>query len=133
MSRAGSGMGVRGGALVVACVCACLWLCGRVGGVRLRVCRVCKQSYEAGSNGPRSCRFHRGRWVGAEVSKHLGSRSGDQRAGTGLAVFWDCCEEESLDGPGCMVGFHRSYDVEDDDERAYLLNKALGGGADVEP
>lgn len=85
------------------------------------LCRRCKQAFNPLENTAVSCRYHRGRWIGAELSKHLGTRSGgpDQ----GLALFWDCCDEESFDGPGCMRGKHISYDQEEDalaKERLFL-------------
>lgn len=58
----------------------------------LRVCRVCKQTYTAATNGPRACRYHSGRWMGAENSKHYGG--GPASASTpyprGVSHFWDC-------------------------------------------
>ena len=96
-----------------------------VNAAKLRVCRVCKQQFDPISNGPKSCRFHRGRWIGAEVSKHLGTKSGNKNTGTGLTVFWDCCDEESADGLGCVFSFHKSYDEEEDDEQPFLLNKRV--------
>ncbi|CAM9548903.1 unnamed protein product [Choristocarpus tenellus] len=79
-----------------------------------RTCRECKSTYLDEENFSTSCRFHKGRWMGAERSKHYGTRSGGRLLG--LESFWDCCGATSADAPGCMTGRHRSYDdVEDVD------------------
>jgi hypothetical protein len=52
-----------------------------------------------------------GRWIGAENSKHAGTRSGGEDKG--LSLFWDCCDELDPNGPGCAYGFHKSYDEEE--------------------
>jgi hypothetical protein len=54
--------------------------------------------------------FHEGRWMGAENSKHMGTRSGGRDSG--LSLFWDCCDEETPNGPGCRLARHKSYDDE---------------------
>lgn len=59
-----------------------------------------------------TCRYHKGRWIGAEMSKHYGVQSGGNM--TGLALFWDCCDAEDIGSPGCVLGVHKSYDDEDD-------------------
>jgi hypothetical protein len=53
-------------------------------------------------------RFHPGRWMGAENAKHHGTRSGGVH--TGLSRFYDCCDAEHVDDPGCATGFHTPYD-----------------------
>ena len=73
-----------------------------------RVCRVCKKQYNQLESDETSCRFHKGRWLGAENSKHMGTRSGGTHVG--LSLFWDCCDEECESGPGCCFGRHKSYD-----------------------
>ena len=73
-----------------------------------RVCRVCKKQYNILESNDTSCRYHKGRWLGAENSKHMGTRSGGTHVG--LSLFWDCCEEECESGPGCCFGPHKSYD-----------------------
>jgi hypothetical protein len=90
--------------------------------VQLKVCRRCKLSFDPSKNGPEACSFHRGRWIGAEISKHLGGRSGSA-GNTGLSVFWDCCDAEVYDAPGCMTGRHLSYDEEESLEERVMLNK----------
>ena len=73
-----------------------------------KVCRICKTEYNPLESNVNSCRFHKGRWMGAENSKHMGTRSGGSNVG--LSLFWDCCDEESETGPGCCCGPHKSYD-----------------------
>lgn len=74
-----------------------------------RVCRVCKKQYNQQlESNDTSCRYHKGRWLGAENSKHMGTRSGGRHIG--LSLFWDCCDEECESGPGCCFGPHKSYD-----------------------
>ena len=91
-----------------------------------KVCRRCKQSFDPQTNNPRACQFHKGRWIGAEVSKHLGGRSGSD-GHTGLTVFWDCCDAETYESPGCMTGRHLSFDEEETWADRYMLNRgALG-------
>ena len=60
-----------------------------------RTCKVCKSSFAPEENFDTSCRFHRGRWIGAENSKHLGKRSGSKE-NIGISFFWDCCDEGIL-------------------------------------
>ncbi|CAM9668038.1 unnamed protein product [Chrysoparadoxa australica] len=74
-----------------------------------KTCRICKRSYQESSNGPDACHFHKGRWMGAENSKHMGLRSGGKNA-MGVSYFWDCCDGTDPNSPGCMKGFHQSYD-----------------------
>jgi len=76
----------------------------------ISVCKVCKKAFNPLENSQNSCQYHKGRWMGAENSKHMGTRSGGQHLG--LSLFWDCCEEERRDGPGCCRGMHMSYDCE---------------------
>lgn len=83
-----------------------------------KVCKVCKQNFLENQNSQTSCKFHAGRWMGAENSKHLGTKSGG--ANTGLSLFWDCCQEESSSGQGCVSGRHKTYD-EDDTSNSYML------------
>ena len=83
-----------------------------------KVCRVCKLSYTDVENTSVSCKFHRGRWSGAENSKHMGTKSGGPN--TGLTVFWDCCGEEKATGLGCITGKHKSYD-DDESPNSFLL------------
>lgn len=76
--------------------------------LNLKVCKICKASFDPAKNSEKSCRFHSGRWMGAENSKHLGTRSGGKNVG--LSLFWDCCDQEKYDGLGCQFGKHLSYD-----------------------
>lgn len=85
------------------------------------VCRRCKQRFEIDKNTPSSCSYHKGRFIGAENSKHYGTKSGGDDQG--LSIFWDCCDQTTRDGPGCMTGRHMSYDEEEED--SFLLNKNL--------
>lgn len=82
-----------------------------------RLCRVCKQQYSSAMVD--SCRYHSGRWMGAENSKHHGSRSGG--GDTGLSLFWDCCDGDGPDAPGCCIGRHRSY--EDSDDSVFVIRR----------
>ena len=88
---------------------------------RSAICRRCKQRFELQWNTDSSCSFHKGRFIGAENSKHYGTKSGE--GDRGLSVFWDCCDQNTRDGPGCMKGKHLSYDEEDED--SFMLNKEL--------
>ena len=83
----------------------------------LKTCRRCKLPFADADNTKTSCKYHKGRWLGAENSKHLGGQSG---VVTGLSFFWDCCDQEHIDGIGCMKGLHISYD--DDIPRSFMLN-----------
>ena len=74
----------------------------------IKVCRVCKKQYNVLESNENYCRYHKGRWLGAENSKHMGTRSGGKHVG--LSLFWDCCDEECESGPGCCLGPHKSYD-----------------------
>ena len=73
-----------------------------------KLCRRCKQYYDEEKNTLTSCRYHSGRWMGAEESKHHGTRSGGEKSG--LALFWDCCDGEDTYAVGCCTGKHISYD-----------------------
>ncbi len=53
-------------------------------------------------------RYHPGDYLGNEMSKFVGTRSGGPN--TGLARFWDCCGEEDPQAPGCRPCRHRGYD-----------------------
>ena len=81
-------------------------------------CRVCKEKFNEG-NRKNSCRYHRGRFIGAEMSKHLGSRSGGLNKG--LVTFWDCCDGENESAIGCFLGDHISYD--EDYSNSFMLNR----------
>ena len=83
----------------------------------LKTCRRCKLPFTDADNTRTSCKYHKGRWLGAENSKHLGGQSGIV---TGLSFFWDCCDQEHIDGIGCMNGVHISYD--DDIPKSFMLN-----------
>jgi len=88
--------------------------------VVMRVCRRCKLQYnEAENTDKRACRYHTGRWLGAENSKHVGGRSG---VVTGLSLFWDCCDSEDVHGVGCASGLHLSYD-DDGGRTSFMLNQ----------
>ena len=82
------------------------------------ICRRCKQRFEIENNTPSSCTYHKGRFIGAENSKHFGTRSGGKDQG--LSIFWDCCDQTTRDGSGCTTGRHLSYDEEEED--CFLLN-----------
>lgn len=88
-----------------------------------RVCKICKKTYDPLANEYGSCRHHRGYWSGAENSKHYGTRSGGEN--TGLSQYWDCCDGESFDAPGCMTGKHKSYDDDQDAMPSVFLNKDM--------
>jgi hypothetical protein len=77
---------------------------------KFKVCKVCKNLFDPLENTIASCRYHKGRWMGAENSKHMGTRSGGMNVG--LSQFWDCCDEECENGPGCALSWHKSYDDE---------------------
>lgn len=59
--------------------------------------------------------------MGAENSKHYGTKSGDKDKG--LSLFWDCCDQTKESGRGCCRGPHISYDEEENDEKSILINK----------
>jgi hypothetical protein len=44
--------------------------------------------------------------------QHYGTRSGGDARGipNGISYFWDCCDAEEYNAPGCTTGPHRSYD-----------------------
>jgi hypothetical protein len=93
-----------------------------------RTCRVCKQKYDQNTNNIRACRYHTGRWLGAELSKHYGTKLASEVPKSeghtsGLALFWDCCDAETYESEGCKFGFHKSYDEEEND--AFMLNKRI--------
>lgn len=81
-------------------------------------CRVCKEKFNE-ENRKNSCRYHRGRFIGAEMSKHLGSRSGGLNKG--LVTFWDCCDGDTESAVGCFLGDHISYD--EDYSNSFMLNR----------
>lgn len=85
------------------------------------LCRRCKRRFEIEKNSPTSCTYHKGRFIGAENSKHYGTKSGGDDQG--LSIFWDCCDQTTRDGPGCITGKHLSYDEEEED--SFMLNKNL--------
>eukprot|EP01038_Epipyxis_sp_PR26KG_P006265 gene6265-8629_t len=74
----------------------------------VKICRICKKRYNPNKNYDNSCKYHKGRWMGAENSKHLGTRSGGKN--TGLSLFWDCCDENNFNGIPCASSKHISYD-----------------------
>ena len=82
-----------------------------------KVCRICKQTFHTKE---KTCVYHTGRWLGAELSKHYGTRSGGNH--TGLALFWDCCDSEDPLNPGCQKGYHKSYDDSDDSNKQVFMN-----------
>ena len=84
---------------------------------RTAVCRRCRKTFEVDKNTPKSCNYHKGRFLGAENSKHTGTKM------QGMSYFWDCCDLEIFEGKGCMTGLHVSYDEEDTD--TVMLNKNL--------
>lgn len=84
------------------------------------LCRICKKQFDPLDNGPASCNYHKGRFSGAENSKHMGTKSGGKF--TGLSTFWDCCDLETYEGKGCMFGKHISYDGQ---ERASEMTSIL--------
>ena len=69
-------------------------------------CRVCRQPFLPSENHCSHCRFHPGRWMGAENAKHFGTHTG----APGITLFWDCCEGMTFDAPGCRVGRCYTYD-----------------------
>ncbi len=82
------------------------------------ICRICKNRFNE-ENRKSNCRYHRGRFIGAEMSKHLGSRSGGSNKG--LVTFWDCCDGEEESSAGCVFGDHISYD--EDYTNSFMLNR----------
>jgi hypothetical protein len=82
-----------------------------------KLCRVCKQRYSI--DVINNCRYHSGRWMGAENSKHYGTRSGGKD--TGLSLFWDCCDAETPDAVGCCTGKHIGYD--EDEPKGFMLKR----------
>jgi hypothetical protein len=83
-----------------------------------RTCRVCRQEFVPADPSD-VCRFHSGRWIGAERSKHYG-QSG--KSFQGVDYFWDCCDAEGQVDKGCCRGKHQSYDDEDS-KYSFLLNR----------
>lgn len=73
-----------------------------------RTCRVCKKKFYPSSNTPTSCRFHTSLWMGAENSKHFGRIA--EHVPSGVTYFYDCCDAEDKDHPGCTFDFHKTYD-----------------------
>ena len=74
---------------------------------KLKLCKTCKTMFRV--EDPKDiCNYHKGKWMGAEKSKHYGTRSGAENIG--LSLFWDCCSAENLNDPGCCQGKHVSYD-----------------------
>lgn len=37
----------------------------------------------------------------------------------GLMRFWDCCGAEAEDAPGCVLGFHVSFDADENARRGW--------------
>lgn len=83
-----------------------------------RICRSCKKDFDP-SDPKDVCRFHTGRFIGAERSKHYGKSGQEFR---GFDYFWDCCDAESPSDPGCRTGLHCTYD-EKDDAKFIMLNR----------
>jgi hypothetical protein len=83
-----------------------------------RLCRICKKVYSM--NSPLACVYHPGRWIGAEMSKHYGTRSGGYNKG--LSLFWDCCDSEDVSCQGCKRGYHMSYDDFPDNLGRTMIN-----------
>lgn len=77
-------------------------------GLTRKLCRRCKQYYYEEKNTFASCRYHSGKWMSAENSKHYGTRSGGEKIG--LVLFWDCCNGKDIYAGGCCTGKHISYD-----------------------
>ena len=73
-----------------------------------RLCKTCKILYSPNENNIQSCQYHNGRYIGAEMSKHYGTKSGGIH--TGLSLSWDCCDAEDYNASGCKRGLHVSYD-----------------------
>ena len=74
-------------------------------------CRLCKASYTAETNGPTACRHHPGTLRGESARKgDWEGRSGAEQGQSGDLVYsWTCCGAPA-DAPGCVIGFHQSYD-----------------------
>ena len=85
-----------------------------------KTCKNCRSTYISTDNNILSCRVHKGRFIGAEASKHSGTRSGGDNKG--LLVFWDCCDAYDPLAPGCCSYYHVSYDDDDDSNKSYLIN-----------
>ena len=73
-----------------------------------RLCKTCKILYSPNENNIQACQYHNGRYIGAEMSKHYGTKSGG--ICTGLSLSWDCCDAEDYNASGCKRGLHVSYD-----------------------
>ena len=85
------------------------------------LCKNCKQYYYKNQNTNRSCKVHKGKFIGAELSKHVGTRSGG--LDKGLALFWDCCNATDPLALGCHTYYHISYDDDNEEENNnYLVN-----------
>jgi hypothetical protein len=84
-----------------------------------KTCKYCKSSYDINTNTITSCKIHKGKYIGAEASKHSGTRSGGNEKG--LLIFWDCCDQLSPNAIGCHSYYHISYD-DDDNNKSYLIN-----------
>lgn len=74
-------------------------------------CRLCKATYSSEDNGPTACRSHPGSLRGESARK--GDWEGTRGASSGdsgdLVYTWSCCGAPAED-PGCLIGFHTSYD-----------------------
>ena len=73
-----------------------------------RLCKTCKILYSPNENNIQACQYHNGRYIGAEMSKHYGTKSGGIH--TGLSLSWDCCDAEDYNAIGCKRGLHVTYD-----------------------
>ena len=83
-----------------------------------KICKICKKKYFDIENTSISCTFHSGRYIGAELSKHCGTKSGGTNKGLNLS--WDCCDQGDPTATGCVKGRHVSYDDETID---FMMNK----------
>ena len=93
-------------------------LCNSINIIK-KTCKNCKVLYDVNTNNIASCKIHKGRFIGAEASKHAGTKSGE--INKGLLVFWDCCDALEPAAIGCHSYFHVSYDDADDKDN-YLMN-----------
>jgi hypothetical protein len=83
-----------------------------------RLCRRCKSYFSPSQNTAQSCRFHKlpfvCRWH--DDQKRYYELGPDEPAYA--AKFYDCCNAEDIEAPGCTTSRHQTYDDPDDTESA---------------
>eukprot|EP00899_Mesostigma_viride_P015191 jgi/Mesvir1/23673/Mv25765-RA.1 len=86
---------------------------GATPGVRLVMCKRCKQLYDPAKNPPNACRFHPNHYGGETKRKFqsVHSESYEQETGGGeIQSYWHCCGNQKEDAPGCEAAPHASWD-----------------------